>query len=79
MLSGLRKAFGQGANPSPTSTSSPATPTRFFADNAPSWEELAALVAAKRSELGVTAPDLENGPRRLSPSVAPLDNPANLA
>lgn len=34
--------------------------TMSFSDNAPSWEELSAMVAAKQAELGVVEPDLEN-------------------
>lgn len=33
-----------------------------FEDGAPSWEELQAMVDAKKKELGVQEPDLESGP-----------------
>lgn len=38
-------------------------PTRFFADSAPSWEDLAAMVSAKQQELPHAAhQDLDSGP-----------------
>lgn len=62
MLSGLRKAFGQGAGGAATA---PVTAAALsFSDTAPTWEQLAELVAAQEREHGVnfTSPDLENGP-----------------
>ncbi|KAI8471411.1 MAG: glutathione S-transferase [Monoraphidium minutum] len=63
MLSGLKKAFGQpGAGGGAPAAAAPRA--LAFADTAPSWEQLAEMVAAQEREHGVnfTAPDLENGP-----------------
>jgi len=45
---------------SPTSRTT--TVVKFFNDSAPSWDDLELLVTQKQQQLGITPPDLENGP-----------------
>ena len=52
MLSGLRNAFGG-------QTGAAAAAAHPFLDNAPSWEELSAMVEAQQRALNATPADLE--------------------
>mmetsp|Transcript_5968 Transcript_5968/g.15363 ORF Transcript_5968/g.15363 Transcript_5968/m.15363 type:complete len:531 (+) Transcript_5968:148-1740(+) len=58
----LEKALAKVTGNQAGAKSSGPPSTMSFSDNAPSWEELSAMVAAKQAELGVVEPDLENGP-----------------
>eukprot|EP00873_Tetraselmis_striata_P042247 jgi/Tetstr1/462511/TSEL_007500.t1 len=58
----LEKALAKVTGNQAGAKSSGPPSTMSFSDNAPSWEELSAMVSAKQGELGVVEPDLENGP-----------------
>jgi hypothetical protein len=56
------KLFGGAGQSAATASNAPLSPARHFSDNAPSWEDLQALVTAQQAKLGDMPHDLEAGP-----------------
>ena len=59
MLSGLRNAFGGPAGGTAATVTAQQGAAHPFLDNAPSWEDLAAMVEAQQRALNATPADLE--------------------
>ncbi|GBF92826.1 glutathione S-transferase [Raphidocelis subcapitata] len=64
MLNSLFRQGGGGGGGGAAAAAAAPRRALAFSDNAPSWEQLAEMVAAREKELGVnfTNPDYENGP-----------------
>jgi len=63
LLNSLKSALGGGGGaggPGGGDSAPTAASASAFADTAPSWADLAAAVAVRREDLGVSEPDFDN-------------------